>query len=226
MLIEVAGSLIPGTTDTPLDVRTRIAVLADTANIENPFVGMEFFCVATGKKYRVLTLKSKTIGALEVPNAQIDSYELVPGKAEVDAKANAADLIATWQIARPISNDGLHLIVLKAGSNGSRSGASTIIDTLNVAADRARVKGYLDSGTDGAWNACPAEGFGSAYDDAPVSVDLSGLVSGTAVLYYCWAVDAATKSDWYSVVFPSSGEAHTHTDAQMIETALAAILGE
>lgn len=222
MSIEVAGSLIPGTTDTPLDARTRIAALADAANVENPFVGMEFFCVATGKKYRVLALKSKTIGALEVPNAQIDSYELIPGKADLDAKADAT----TWQIARPVSASGLHLIVLKAGESGSRSGAAAIIDTLNVAADRARVKGYLDSGTDGVWNACPAEGFGSAYDDAPVGVDLSGRVSGTAILYYCWAVDASTKSDWYSVVFPSSGEAQANSGLGNIEAALAAILGE
>ncbi|OQB35491.1 MAG: hypothetical protein BWY06_03129 [Candidatus Latescibacteria bacterium ADurb.Bin168] len=220
--IEVAGGLIPGVVNTPLDARTRQIALADIPNIPNPAVGMHIYILETGREYIVKTLKAKTVGGIEVADRQIDSYELIPGKADLDAKADAT----TWQIARPISNDGLHLIVLKAGENGSRSGAATIIDTLNVAADRARVKGYLDSGTDGAWNVCPAEGFGSAYDDAPVSVNLSGLVSGPAILYYCWAVDASTRSDWYSVVFPSSGEAQANSGLGNIEAALAAILGE
>ena len=43
MLIEVAGSLIPGTVNTPLDQRTRVADLSDVSLIENPFIGMKFY---------------------------------------------------------------------------------------------------------------------------------------------------------------------------------------
>lgn len=104
--ITIAGALIPSTADTPLDKRARVASAADIAAIENPFVGMHVFVTATGREYVVKSLKAKTIGALEVPNAAIDDYEEVPdasdlsglsdriGSAEdaISGKADQADL--------------------------------------------------------------------------------------------------------------------------------------
>lgn len=81
--ITIAGALIPSISDTPLDKRTRVTSAADIADIENPFVGMHIYVTGTGKEYVVKTLKSKTIGALAVPNAAIDEVEEVPVSSDV-----------------------------------------------------------------------------------------------------------------------------------------------
>lgn len=102
--ITIAGSLIPSKVDTPLDKRSRVATLADVASIENPVLGGIFYCVATGKHYKITALKNKTMGALTVANAQVDSYEelvqvdaTLEGRvsdveAAISGKASASDL--------------------------------------------------------------------------------------------------------------------------------------
>lgn len=99
--IATSGSFIPNATNTPLDARTRIAALANIPDIEMPFVGMHFYVTGTGVEYIVKTVKSKTVGALEVPDAQIDTYEAVPDAGDIEAvveavagKADAEDLEA------------------------------------------------------------------------------------------------------------------------------------
>ena len=87
MSVQVSDSLQLGTVDTPLDARTRISTLGDVSNIALPFIGMMFFCASTGKYYRVISLKSKQIGAAQQANAQIDQYEVIPDKTDLDGKA-------------------------------------------------------------------------------------------------------------------------------------------
>ena len=90
MSVQVSDSLQLGTVDTPLDARTRISTLGDVSNIALPFIGMMFFCASTGKYYRVISLKSKQIGAAQQANAQIDQYEIIPDKTDLDGKAEKA----------------------------------------------------------------------------------------------------------------------------------------
>ena len=89
MSVQVSDSLQLGTVDTPLDARTRISTLGDVSNIALPFIGMMFFCASTGKYYRVVSLKAKQIGAAQQANAQIDQYEVLPDKTDLDGKAAA-----------------------------------------------------------------------------------------------------------------------------------------
>ena len=77
--IQVGGALLPGSVDTPLDARSRIAALENIPDIPNPFIGMTFYVTATGKQYIVKSLKSKQIGAATVANAAIDQYEIAGG---------------------------------------------------------------------------------------------------------------------------------------------------
>ena len=85
MPLQVAQSLIPGTTNTPLDARSVVSTLADILTIELPYVGMRVYCIATGKEYRILTLKAKTIGPLSVENAAVDTYEEIASGATTGA---------------------------------------------------------------------------------------------------------------------------------------------
>ena len=191
MPIAVAQSLIPSAPQVPLDSRTVVAALADIPNVANPYVGLEIFCTATGKKYRVKTLTAQTVGTRTVYT--VGTYEAIDGAAGV----------TTLMLTKP--EDGLHLIIRRAGNDGTRANSTVVIDTLNVAADRAKVKGYLESGTDGQWVQCPSDGFGSPYDGAGVAVDLSALENLPAVLFYAWATDSETFSDWQSITFPCCG---------------------
>ena len=78
MSIETAGSLRPGTTNTPLDQRAKVNTLADISAIELPYLGQIVFCVATGKYYKITGLKPKLIGTFTVENAAVDTYEAIP----------------------------------------------------------------------------------------------------------------------------------------------------
>ena len=92
MPIAVAQSLIPTTAQAPLDARTVVAALADIANIDNPYVGLEIYVTATGKKYRVKTLAETAIGSRTVYS--VGTYEEIPDQADLDTKAAASDLSA------------------------------------------------------------------------------------------------------------------------------------
>ena len=73
--IETSGALRPGTTDTPLDERTRVSSLADIAALTLPYVGQIIYCIETAKYYKITSLKPKLIGALNVTDAAVDTYE-------------------------------------------------------------------------------------------------------------------------------------------------------
>ncbi len=173
MSIEVAGSLIPGTTDTPLDARTRIAALADAANVENPFVGMEFFCVATGKKYRVLSLKSKTIGALEVPNAQIDSYEAIPALGDLHAHGNKALLDKFSFVDGKLYYDGTEILLATASGEVTLAGSNTHVLDWTVGESHSLGLGIVASnGT--------AVSYAVTNGSLPAGLALAnGVISGT-----------------------------------------------
>ena len=239
MSIEVGASLIPGTANTPLDARCRVTQISDIPNISNPFLGMEIFCIANSKTYKVTKLKSKMIGSMSVANGAVDEYEEIPdatalaalekrvedlesGENTDDAALaalekrvedlesgentdDAATSISTLMLTKPAN--GLFLIIRKAGADGSKANSTVIIDTLNNPADRQKVKGYLDSVEDGYWTICPDDGFSSPYDGAGIAVDLSFLTDLPCTLFYTWATDTETFSDWHSLTFPCCGGA-------------------
>lgn len=90
--IELSNGLIIGKTNTPLDVRTRIESLAGVGDIENPFVGLIFYSLAEERHFKVKSLKPKQIGALEVPDAAIDEYELIASGNEREHRFTHADI--------------------------------------------------------------------------------------------------------------------------------------
>ena len=81
MPIAVAQSLIPTAAQAPLDARTVIAALTDVSSIQNPYAGLEFYCTATAKKYRVLTLSSTTVGTRTV--YVVGTYEALPDASDL-----------------------------------------------------------------------------------------------------------------------------------------------
>lgn len=82
--IGISGPLRPTTTNTPCDERTRVATEGDILNIEMPFVGMIVYCIANGKYYKITSLKSKTIGGIEIPDRLVDDYEEFGASVPID----------------------------------------------------------------------------------------------------------------------------------------------
>ena len=76
--IETSGALRPGTTNTPLDQRSRVATLAEIPALSLPYLGQIVYCLETARYYKVTALKSKQIGALTVPDAAVDAFEPLP----------------------------------------------------------------------------------------------------------------------------------------------------
>lgn len=72
----VRGCLVPSLKNKPLDGRQDVPTLVDIANIENPYVNFIFPVAETGKWYKVVSLKTKVIDELVIPDGEIDKYEL------------------------------------------------------------------------------------------------------------------------------------------------------
>ena len=133
MSVQVSDALQLGSVNMPLDARTRISALSKVGDIELPFVGMVFYCTATGRHYKVKSLKSKAIGAITQTDAQIDQYELLPDKSDVDAKADTEHVHAQYALKTEIPN-------------GAK--AATISLPVPYDDDNDNVSLYLDIGTD------------------------------------------------------------------------------
>lgn len=73
--IIASGGFIFSKTDTPTRVGSRIWTLDEIPNIPTPSVGMIIYVRSSDEYYSVKTLKSKVIGGMEIPNAQVDTYE-------------------------------------------------------------------------------------------------------------------------------------------------------
>ena len=54
---NIKGSFTTTSTDTPLDIRTRVETEVDIMSIPKPYIGMIVYVKDTGKRFEILTLK-------------------------------------------------------------------------------------------------------------------------------------------------------------------------
>ena len=73
-LTNFPGGLAPESSDTPLDIRTRVETEADIMNIPKPYIGMVVYVKDTGKRFEVLTLKDKRQGLKVIKNGAVATY--------------------------------------------------------------------------------------------------------------------------------------------------------
>lgn len=113
MSIEVGASLIPGTANTPLDARCRVTQISDIPNISNPFLGMEIFCIANSKTYKVTKLKSKMIGSMSVANGAVDEYEEIPDATALAALEKRVEDLEGGEGSTAGNNSGSGMLVIE-----------------------------------------------------------------------------------------------------------------
>lgn len=75
--VGLTGGILPSTTDTPGDVRTRVETEADILSIPKPFVGMIVYVVDTGERFEVLSLKDKKAGLSTIKNGAVKEYRKI-----------------------------------------------------------------------------------------------------------------------------------------------------
>lgn len=112
--IIIGGATQPSTINTPGDIRERVATFEEIYNIDNPAVGGTVWVEDEQKEYRIISLKSKIIGGMEIENGAVN--EVVP-EAEIISRslnlsggsvadAIASDKEAVTTVAEAIAQDG------------------------------------------------------------------------------------------------------------------------
>ncbi|WP_288614780.1 hypothetical protein [uncultured Victivallis sp.] len=229
--IQVGGSLQPGTVDTPLDARTRIATLDAVATIQVPYVGMTFYVIETGKLYIVKSLKAREVGSATVALAAVDQYEeLVSGGdidiAEFDNRYAQKDHDHAGAYAPLVA--GVVPVENLPPSTAQRPKKLTLIKPVNAKAVWPVVEAFPDktftesakvtvcgktehlnrvtawSGT--AWNTLTSEGLSDAYKNLPVEIDISDLELAEGYFRYYWIDADGNASDVLSLPFPAITE--------------------
>lgn len=95
--IIIGGATQPSTINTPSDIRDRVATFEKIFEIDNPSKGATVWVEDEEKEYRIISLKPKVIGGMEIENGAVN--EVVP-EAEIISRSlnltgsSVADAIA------------------------------------------------------------------------------------------------------------------------------------
>lgn len=82
--IIIGGATQPSTINTPGDIRERVKTFDEIYNIDNPAVGGTVWVEDEQKEYRIISLKPKVIGGMEIENGAVN--EVVP-EAEIISRS-------------------------------------------------------------------------------------------------------------------------------------------
>ncbi len=203
--IIIAGSLLPSTTDTPSDGRTRVATIDDIADIENPFVGLLLYVEADSSFYFVKSLKSKLIGEQTVADAAVDEYELLIDlsnyytKDEVATQSASNECVLNIRIPEDEDSDALTLYL---ELSTSLDFSSDIIDVNSVSGFSAMTLAY-----DGEFSQLTAGGIPPYAYSGLLIVDLTSLGADATKAYYarCRWFDGAAYTAWNTIKFYGTG---------------------
>lgn len=100
--IIIGGATQPSTINTPGDKRERVATFEDIYSIDNPAVGGTVWVEDEQKEYRIISLKPKLIGGIEIENGAVN--EVVP-EAEIISRSLTFGEEATGNIATAIASN-------------------------------------------------------------------------------------------------------------------------
>ena len=74
--IIIGGATQPSTINTPSDIRDRVATFDKIFEIDNPSKGATVWVEDEEKEYRIISLKPKVIGGMEIEDGAVN--EVVP----------------------------------------------------------------------------------------------------------------------------------------------------
>lgn len=100
--IIIGGATQPSTINTPGDKRERVATFSEIDDIDNPAIGGTVWVEDEEKEYRIISLKSKVIGGVEIQDAAVG--EVVPESAII-SRGMAKDPESVKSIAEAIASN-------------------------------------------------------------------------------------------------------------------------
>lgn len=100
--IIIGGATQPSTINTPSDKRERVATFEDIYSIDNPAIGGTIWVEDEQKEYRIISLKPKEIGGMEIENGAINE---VVAESEIIARSFTTSSEATQSVASAIAAD-------------------------------------------------------------------------------------------------------------------------
>lgn len=89
--IIIGGATQPSTINTPGDKRERVETFEKIYEIDNPAVGGTVWVEDEQKEYRIISLKPKMIGGMEIENGAVN--EVVP-EADIIARSMNSESVA------------------------------------------------------------------------------------------------------------------------------------
>lgn len=184
-IIEIAGSLIPGTEDTPLDKRGRVATLADIENIENPFIGMPFYVTSERLLFVVRSLKRVPVGNLTA--TRIDDY------------GPAVRIPDKLTLIRPVHKKALWPVLYAYPTKALAEDSKIVLCDGSNFANVFYWNGVEQS-------AVTTDGIGDIYENLPVEIDVSALPFDSGYFVYHWVGEDGYVSDAISLPFPTIAE--------------------
>lgn len=96
--IIIGGATQPSTINTPSDKRERVSTFEEIYSIDNPAVGGTVWVEDEQKEYRIISLKPKMIGGMEIENGAVNEVvaeaEIISRHLNIDADS-VADSIAS-----------------------------------------------------------------------------------------------------------------------------------
>ena len=100
--IIIGGATQPSTINTPGDIRERVKTFDEIYSIDNPAVGGTVWVEDEQKEYRIISLKPKVIGGMEIENGAVN--EVVP-EAEIISRSLTFGGEASETIASAIASN-------------------------------------------------------------------------------------------------------------------------
>lgn len=106
--IIIGGATQPSTINTPSDKRERVATFEDIYSIDNPAIGGTIWVEDEQKEYRIISLKPKTIGGMEIENGAINEVvaeaEIISRSLTYDEESIASAIASNEDAVNAIAN--------------------------------------------------------------------------------------------------------------------------
>lgn len=100
--IIIGGATQPSTINTPGDKRERVSTFEEIDAIDNPAIGGTVWVEDEQREYRIISLKSKMIGGIEIENAAVGEVVL---ESAIISRDITSDAESVKKIASAIASD-------------------------------------------------------------------------------------------------------------------------
>ena len=105
--IIIGGATQPSTINTPRDKRERVTTFEKIYSIDNPAVGGTVWVEDEQKEYRIISLKPKTIGGMEIENGAVNEVvaeaEIISRHLNIDADSVADSIVSNEEAVNTIA---------------------------------------------------------------------------------------------------------------------------